>query len=45
MKDQERRRLTRYNLRTPLRFRALGVDADSFRKIGRYADAQSKFIL
>ena len=29
MKDQERRRLTRYNLRTPLRFRALGVDADS----------------
>jgi len=29
MKDQERRRLTRYNLRTPLRFRALAVDADS----------------
>ena len=29
MKDQERRRLTRYNLRTPLRFRALGIGADS----------------
>jgi PilZ domain len=29
MKDQERRRLTRYNLRTPLRFRALGAGADS----------------
>ena len=29
MEDQERRRLTRYNLRTPLRFRALGVGADS----------------
>ncbi|MDQ1408816.1 MAG: hypothetical protein QOJ41_551 [Acidobacteriaceae bacterium] len=29
MKDQERRRLTRYNLRTPLRFRALGVAADT----------------
>src|ERR1700737_2710118 len=29
MKDQERRRLTRYNLRTPLRFRARGVGADS----------------
>jgi hypothetical protein len=29
MKDQERRRLTRYNLRTPLRFRALGVGADT----------------
>jgi glutamine---fructose-6-phosphate transaminase (isomerizing) len=25
--------------------RKLGVEADSFRKIGRYADAQSKFIL
>jgi glutamine---fructose-6-phosphate transaminase (isomerizing) len=25
--------------------RRLGVDADSFRKVGRYADAQSKFIL
>jgi glucosamine--fructose-6-phosphate aminotransferase (isomerizing) len=25
--------------------RHLGVDADSFRKVGRYADAQSKFIL
>ena len=29
MKDPERRRLTRYNLRTPLRFRALGVGADT----------------
>ena len=29
MKDPERRRLTRYNLRTPLRFRALGVAADT----------------
>ncbi len=29
MKDRERRRLTRYNLRTPLRFRALGIGADS----------------
>jgi hypothetical protein len=26
---KERRRLTRYNLRTPLRFRALGIAADS----------------
>jgi len=25
--------------------RRLGVDADSFRKVGRYAAAQSKFIL
>jgi hypothetical protein len=29
MKHQEPRRLTRYNLRTPLRFRALGVGADT----------------
>jgi PilZ domain-containing protein len=29
MKGQERRRLTRYNLRTPLRFRAMGVGADT----------------
>jgi hypothetical protein len=29
MKDPERRRLTRYNLRIPLRFRALGVGADT----------------
>ena len=29
MKDPERRRLTRHNLRTPLRFRALGVGADT----------------
>src|ERR1700724_1674334 len=29
MKDPERRRLPRYNLRTPLRFRALGVAADT----------------
>ena len=29
LKAPERRQLTRYNLRTPLRFRALGVAADS----------------
>jgi PilZ domain len=29
VKDPERRRLTRYNLRTPLRFRALGIAADT----------------
>jgi hypothetical protein len=29
VKDPERRRLSRYNLRTPLRFRALGVAADT----------------
>jgi hypothetical protein len=29
MKDPERRRLPRYNLRTPLRFRALGVAEDT----------------
>jgi len=29
VKDPERRRLTRHNLRTPLRFRALGVAADT----------------
>ncbi|MDP9338888.1 MAG: PilZ domain-containing protein [Acidobacteriota bacterium] len=29
VKDAERRQLTRYNLRTPLRFRALGVAKDS----------------
>jgi hypothetical protein len=29
VKDPERRQLTRYNLRTPLRFRALGVAADT----------------
>lgn len=29
MKAPERRQLTRYNLRTPLRFRALGVTTDS----------------
>jgi hypothetical protein len=29
VKDSERRQLTRYNLRTPLRFRALGVAADT----------------
>jgi len=29
MKDPERRRSARYNLRTPLRFRALGVAADT----------------
>ena len=29
MKVPERRQLTRYNLRTPLRFRALGVAVDS----------------
>ena len=29
VKDQERRQLTRYNLRTPLRFRVLGLAADS----------------
>jgi len=29
VKDPERRRLTRYNLRTRLRFRALGVAADT----------------
>ena len=28
MKAAERRQLTRFNLRTPLRFRALGVSAD-----------------
>lgn len=28
MKAQERRQLTRFNLRTPLRFRALGLSAD-----------------
>ncbi|HEY8715489.1 MAG TPA: PilZ domain-containing protein [Candidatus Acidoferrum sp.] len=29
MKASERRQLTRYNLRTPLRFRALGLASDS----------------
>lgn len=29
MKASERRQLTRYNLRTPLRFRALGVAVDT----------------
>jgi hypothetical protein len=29
LKDRERRGLTRYNLRTPLRFRALGVAVDT----------------
>jgi len=29
LKDPERRRLTRHNLRAPLRFRALGVAADT----------------
>jgi hypothetical protein len=28
MKGSERRRLTRYNLRTPLRFRAIGLSSD-----------------
>ena len=29
MNDRERRRLPRYNVRTPLRFRALGIAADT----------------